>query len=49
MHNMKVIENFETFLESTNTPHPINGSGVMITASCGVLLEINSGQIKLSE
>jgi hypothetical protein len=32
---MKVIENFETFRESTNTAPLINGSGVMITESWG--------------
>jgi hypothetical protein len=45
MHNMKVTEDFETFPESTNMPHPTNGSGVMITESWG---GVSSGQIKPS-
>jgi hypothetical protein len=31
----KVIDNFETFPQSTNILHPTNGSGVMITENCG--------------
>jgi hypothetical protein len=31
MSNVKGIENFESFPESTNTPHPTYGSGVTIT------------------
>jgi hypothetical protein len=31
MHNTKVIQNFETFPERTNIPHPTNDSEVMIT------------------
>jgi hypothetical protein len=38
MHKMKVIDNFEAFPESTNTP-PFD--------QVGVLLEISFGQIKL--
>jgi hypothetical protein len=48
MHNMKVIEIFGPFHKAQIRPHTTNGSGVMITTSWEVLLEINSGQIKLS-
>jgi hypothetical protein len=48
MHNMKVIENFETFLESTNTPSHDQWFRSYDHYKLGVLLEINSGQIKLS-
>jgi hypothetical protein len=42
---MKVIENFETFLESVNMVHPTNGSGVIITEIWG---GVSSRQVKLS-
>jgi hypothetical protein len=49
MHNIKVIENFETFLESTNTPSYNQWFRSYNHCKLGVLLlEIISGQIKLS-
>jgi hypothetical protein len=48
IHNMKVIENFETFPESINTSSYDQWFRNYEHYKLGVLLEINSGQIKLS-
>jgi hypothetical protein len=48
IHNMKVIENFETFPESTNTSSYDQWFRSYEHYKLGVLLEINSEQIKLS-
>jgi hypothetical protein len=45
---MKVIENFETSPESINTPSYDQWFRSYDHYKLGVLLEINSGQIKLS-
>jgi hypothetical protein len=45
---MKVIENFEAFLESINTLSYNQRFRSYDHCNLGVLLEINSGQIKLS-
>jgi hypothetical protein len=48
MQNMKAIENFETFSENTNTPPSSQRFRSYDHCKLGVLLENNSGQIKLS-
>jgi hypothetical protein len=48
MHNTKVIENFYTFSESINTPSYDQRFMSYSPCNLGVLLEISSGQNKLS-
>jgi hypothetical protein len=48
MYNVKVIDNFETFPESINMSSSDQQFKSYDHCKLGVLLEINSGQIKLS-